>query len=180
MQAHPSTVQDVFYALLLDEIAAQPNLQDELGANELGDVAIKAFGVVLEVALAFYTSGVGTAIKGVGFRVVKQLLPPPKSVLRDVGEIMAMVSGSNYNALCRSALLHLFWGELEKAERKVNLAKHKHDDRAFAHHVYGILRGLQGDARRAQFELHLAREREQLGGPRRRIERALQAIDRLK
>jgi len=177
---HSPTLQDISYALLLDEISAQPNLSDELGANEMGNVAVKAFGpVVLKIGLSTLLTGPWVALGGVGVKVISHLLPPPQSLFRDVGEIMAMVSGSNYDALCRSALLHLFWGELKKAERKINMAKHHHDERAFAHHVYGLLRGLEGNASGARFELQLALERERLDGPRQRIERALVAMERV-
>jgi hypothetical protein len=95
--------------------------------------------------------------------------------LRDLGELYAVFKSAadNYNALCRSALLHLFWNEVEKAERKVNIAKNNRDEWAFAHHVYGLIRGFQEDAAGARFELHLARERESVPGARARIERAL-------
>jgi hypothetical protein len=173
-------LHDLFYALLLDEIACQPNLRKELGANELGNVALRAFGWALErigaeVEKAYSWLGESYVV-GPGLGIVKQLLPRPASLLRDVADILAMIFGSNYDALCRSALLHLFWGEIGKAERKINLAKYKHNERAFAHHVYGLLRGLQGDREGARFELGLALQREEYEGARQRIARALRAL----
>jgi hypothetical protein len=42
--AHDMGFRDAFYALVLDEIRCQPNLSAELGRNELGGVALSAFG----------------------------------------------------------------------------------------------------------------------------------------
>jgi hypothetical protein len=108
--------------------------------------------------------------------VIRSLLPPPASLFRPVAEVLSMFGGSNYDALCRSALLHLFWGQLKAAEKKVNMAKNNHDDRAFAHHVYGLLRGLHEDRDGARFELGLALAREGFEGARLRIGRAWQSV----
>ncbi len=175
MSELPSPIRDAFYALVLEEIRCQPDLQDELGANDLIAVAARAFAGGLEAALKAIAeaNGVPPGLVEVGFRVVRTLAPPPNSFLRDAAELLACGFGSNYDALCRSALLHLFWGQLHEAEKKVNVAKLNHDDRAFAHHVYGLLRGLQGDGDGAIFELGLAHARESLPGARQRIELAL-------
>jgi len=117
-----------------------------------------------------------SVIVGPGIGIIKHLAPPPASLIRDGADILSMFFGSNYDALCRSALLHLFWGEIDKAKRKVELAKQKHDDRAFAHHVYGLLQGLRADLNGARFELHLAHEREGFDGAKKRIYRALQLL----
>jgi hypothetical protein len=111
-------------------------------------------------------------IAGPGFGIIRSLLPPPASLLRDGAEWLSMLLGSNYDALCRSAVLHLFWGQLGRAEWKINVAKNNHDHRAFAHHVYGLLRWLQEDREGARFELGLARAREGFESARHRIDRA--------
>jgi len=49
--------------------------------------------------------------------------------------------GSNYDTLCKNALVFLARNNISMAEKEVNIAKLNHDDRAFAHHVYGLLRG---------------------------------------
>jgi hypothetical protein len=178
--AHEMRLRDGFYAFVLDEIHCQPSLQSELGGNELSGVALTAFGHGLEwVCGKIEQSQTGLpkpVITGPGFEIMRSLLPPPASLFRPIAEVLAMAFGSNYDALCRSALLHLFWGQLEAAEKKVNLAKNNHDERAFAHHVYGLLRGLQEDWDGARFELTLAISREGLEGPKQRINRALQFL----
>jgi hypothetical protein len=175
------TLRDGFYALILDEIRCQPNLQSELGGNELGGVALTAFGHGLEWVLGqieqSHTGLPKSLITGPGFEIARSLMRRPASLLRDLAELGSVVFGSNYDALCRSALLHLFWGELDVAERKVNLAKNNHDERAFAHHVYGLLRGLQQNRDGARFELSLAISREGHEGARQRIQRALQLVE---
>jgi hypothetical protein len=174
------SLRDAFYALVLDEIRCQPGLAGELGGNELAGVALAAFGHglqwVCEQIEQAHTGLPRTVITGPGFDVVRSLLPPPASLLRPVAEVLSIAFGSNYDALCRSALLHLFWGQLDAAERKVNLAKHDQDGRAFAHHVYGLLRGLQQDREGARFELGLALAREGFEGPRQRVRRAMQLV----
>jgi hypothetical protein len=178
--AHDMLLRDAFYALVLDEIRCQPNLSGELGGNELGGVALTAFGHGLEwicerVERA-HTGLPQAVITGPGFGIIRSLLPPPASLFRPVAEMLSMWLGSNYDALCRSALLHLFWGQLDAAERKVNVAKNNHDDRAFAHHVYGLLRGLQEDREGARCELGLAQAREGFEAARHRIDRAMQLL----
>jgi hypothetical protein len=178
--AHEMSLRDSFYALVLDEIRCQPNLSPELSGNELGGVALKAFGHglqwVCEQIEQSHTGLPRAVITGPGFEIVRSLLPPPASLFRPVAELLSMAFGSNYDALCRSALLHLFWGQLVVAEQKVNVAKNNHDGRAFAHHVYGLLRGLQEDRAGARFELEIALAREGFDGARQRISRALQVV----
>ena len=178
--AHDMGLRDAFYALVLDEVRCQPDLASELGGNELGGVALAAFGHGLEsICERIERSHTGLprgVITGPGFGVIRSLLPPPASLFRPVAEVLSMVFGSNYDALCRSALLHLFWGQLDAAERKVNVAKNNHDGRAFAHHIYGLLRGLQEDREGARFELSLARAREGFESARSRINRAAQLV----
>ena len=59
----------------------------------------------------------------------------------------------------------------------MNIAKNNHDDRAFSHHVYGLLRGLQGNVEEAKFELGLARARETHESAIKRIDLALKVLD---
>lgn len=172
-------MRESFYVLVLAEIEAQPNLKKELGQNDIGVVALQFTGFALDKALEIVASShPAVALAGAGFAALKALAPPPREFLRDVGELHAHLKSpaDNYQALCRSALLHLFWGDLERAEKKINLAKAKNDAWAFAHHVYGLLRGLQEESEGARFELHLAMEREAIPEARERIGRALTVV----
>lgn len=174
-------VKNTTFALLLEEIRCQPNLQNELGANEFGEVCAKALGQTLVVIIAT----MGEPITGVpiwvarclGPKIIDTLTPPPTSIFRSIADTLAMRSGSNYDSLCRSALLHLFWRQYSQAEMKLNIAKNNHDDRAFSHHVYGLLRGLQGNVEEAKFELGLARARETHESAIKRIDLALKVLD---
>ena len=42
-------LKDGFYALVLDEIRNQPRLDKELGANNIADIALTAFGCTWQV-----------------------------------------------------------------------------------------------------------------------------------
>ena len=174
-------LQDGFYALVLHEIRNQPGLEKELGANNLSAVALKAFGYTLEVLckeIEKTNTGIPIPIiTGPGFMIIRKLTPPATIWLRSLADILSIWSGSNYEALCRSALLHIFWGQLDAAEQKINVAKNNHDDRAYAHHVYGLLRGLQEDRKGSQFELGLALSREVFESARQRIHLALQLLE---
>ena len=176
-------LQDGFYALVLDEIRNQPGLEKELGANNIADIALKAFGYTLQVFCnKIEMTGTGIPIPipiitGSGFWIIRKLAPPSTIWLRSLADILSIWSGSNYDALCRSALLHIFWGQLDEAERKINIAKNNHDDGAYAHHVYGLLRGLQEDREGSQFELGLALSREGFESARQRIHLALHLLE---
>ena len=174
-------LQDGFYALVLDEIRNQPGLDKELDSNILTDIALTAFGSTLEkVCSNIEMTGTGIPIPiitGPGSLIIRKLAPPSTIWLRSLADILSIWSGSNYDALCRSALLHIFWGQLDEAERKINVAKNNHDDRAFAHHVYGLLRGLQEDREGSQFELDLALSREGFESARQRIHLALHLLE---
>lgn len=174
-------LQDGFYALVLDEIRNQPGLDKELDSNILTDIALTAFGSTLEkVCSNIEMTGTGIPIPmitGPGFWIIRKLTPPSTIRRRAWADILSIWLGSNYEALCRSALLHIFWGQLDEAERKINVAKNNHDDRAFAHHVYGLLRGLREDREGSQFELGLALSREGFESARQRIHHALHLLE---
>ena len=170
---------DVFYALLLLEIQAQPDLEEEMGQNRIADLALRAFGVPTGMMVANAVGGPVGYLMGLGFKVAAELAPPPKRLLRAAAELLAKDPDSNYEALCRSALLHMVWGDLEEAEEKINVAKFNRDEHAFAHHAYGLLKGLQGDRRGARFELYLAHQREAHHEVRERIEQALSVLERV-
>ena len=174
-------LKNAFFALLLEEINCQPGLRDELGANNFG----AACGVVFGKALVKVISLIGESQTGIpsffytcaGSSVNYMLIPPTTSLFRDVADLLSIKSGSNYEALCRSALLHLYWKQYANAEKKLNIAKNNHDSRAFAHHVYGILRGLEGNIDGARFELNLARTRESHDSAIKRIDLALKILN---
>jgi|GEM_PF-6045724 len=181
MKRNRMRLQDGFYALVLDEIRNQPGLEKELGANNLSAVALTAFGSTLKrFCQNIEMTGTGfpiPIITGPGFMIIRKLTPPATIWLRSLADILSIWSGSNYEALCRSALLHIFWGQLDEAERKINIAKNNHDDRAYAHHVYGLLRGLQEDREGSQFELGLAMSREGFESARQRVHLALHLLE---
>jgi hypothetical protein len=78
---HELALCDAFYALVLDEIRCQPNLTGELAGNELGGVALRAFGHGPEWVCAqiegSHTELPQPVIMGSGFNVVRSLIPPP-------------------------------------------------------------------------------------------------------
>jgi hypothetical protein len=105
-------LKNAIFALLLEEISCQPGLKDELGANEFGEVCSKFFDQALVTVIASIVesnAGIPNLIsKCVGHTASYWLLPPPTTVFRNVADILSIGSGSNYEALCRSALLHLY------------------------------------------------------------------------
>ena len=176
---HEMSLRDAFYACVLDEIRCQPNLQNELGGNELGGVVLAAFGRGLErVCQQIEQAHTGlplAVITGPGLAWFGRLSRRRRAFSVRLRRCFPSSSAPT-TMPCAGALLHLFWGQLEAAEGKVNAAKNNHDDRAFAHHVYGLLRGLQEDRESALFELALASAREGFPGARHRISRALQLV----
>lgn len=92
-------------------------------------------------------------------------------------ELVTYVRSSDYEAKCRSALVHAFFGRLGEAAEIAGLARDEDEGKAFAHHVLGLARGADSDRTEARFELWLALEREPFPGARDRIERALAACD---
>jgi len=174
-------LSEAFLLLVLDEINSQPNLRSEFAQNEMQGVAIKLFGMGLDQAvqtLEKQCTGLPVSVlRMTNTKVSDVIIPRPKKLTRDVAEVLSMVMGSNYDALCRSAILHIYWNELTDAERKINMAKNNDDSKAFAHHVYGLLRGVQGNRDGARFELGIALERESFEGARHRIKRAITVCD---
>ncbi|MBH24125.1 MAG: hypothetical protein CMH57_06675 [Myxococcales bacterium] len=172
MDRFKPTLTDVFYALTLQEIAAQPGLREELGDNHLDDVARRAFRYELHEL-----SYLGDEVWGLGAQgVIAQLAPPPEDSLRELSRIRAAGADGYYAALCRSALVHLFWGEPLRAESRLAMAIRHNGDGAFAHHALGLLKGYQGDRDGARHELQEALNRETFYDPRERIGRALAAL----
>ncbi|MEO1266665.1 MAG: hypothetical protein AAFX99_01115 [Myxococcota bacterium] len=173
MDPFKPNLSDIFYALILREIDAQPGLQDELGANTLGDVAYRAFGREVHALghLGHEASGLGSA------QIIAQLAPPPEDSLRELSRVRAAGADAYYATLCRSALVHLFWGEPLRAESRLVMAIRKIPEGAFAYHVLGLLRGFQENRDGARHELHQALDRETFHDPRERIGWALGALD---
>jgi CubicO group peptidase (beta-lactamase class C family) len=161
-------VQESSYLLILSEIDAQPDLKADLGTNDLAAVAHRFSGSSLEEAIE-QLGAQPWQPTGDGLSVVHRLSPPGARALN-------LSSQTGYEQLCRAALLALFWNDVPTAEHKVNVAKQQNDDWAFAHHVYGLLRGLQGNVGGARFELELALARETFDGARARMQRAFDVL----
>ena len=168
------TVEEKFYLLAMDEVRSQPELADEL-PFELESHAARFAGRPLDEALSRLGERKPCA-GGLGFAAVAKLPEQPPPLLRGLDALRAGISEdptASYAALCRGALLNLLWLDYQRAEERINLAKYLHDEWAFAHYLYGLLRGIDGDVGKAHFELYLAVNREGLICARNRIDRAL-------
>src|SRR5262249_20849089 len=82
-------------------------------------------------------------------------------------------SSAYYAALCCSGLLFLLALDCQGCKDRLDRARQYQTDWAFAHHLYGLLHGLRGDAAGAREELALALRHETYREARRRIERAV-------
>jgi hypothetical protein len=168
------TVEEKFYILVMDEIRAQPGLTRELGFD-LEGYAQTFCGCPLDQALTRLDQR-GPCAGGLGFTAVDKLGPQPAGAARGVGAIRHQQGDLSYDGLCRGALLNLLWRDRARAEEKINLAKYLRDDWAFAHYLYGLLRGVDGDVGKAHFELYLAINRETFACAKQRIDRALSLV----
>lgn len=168
---------EAFYILVLDEIRAQPNLETELRWLE---TTLGISENVIDVLIEILDRGDWQLkIASTGLKGLKQLNLPVASFTRHFGDCHSWKfkdKTANYESLCRSALLNLAWEKFDIAEGKVNDAKFIYDDWAFAHHVYGLLRGLQENRDGARFELVLALQREPSNIVKHRIERAIRLL----
>jgi hypothetical protein len=168
------TVEEKFYLVLMDEIRSQPDLVDDL-PFELESHAELFAGCPLDVAINRLQKRRPCA-GGLGFGAVAKLPPQPAELVRGLEELRSQIGEdqlTSYTALCRAALLNLLWRDFQQAEQRINLAKYLRDEWAFAHFIYGLLRGIDGDVGKAHFELYLAVNREGLICARNRIDRAL-------
>lgn len=171
------TVEEKFYLLAMDEVRAQPDLVDEL-PFELESHAKLFAGRPLDAALDRLDERKPCA-GGLGFAAVAKLPERPPALLRDLDALREGIredSLGSYANLCRGALLNLLWLDYQRAEERINLAKYLHDEWAFAHYLYGLLRGIDGEVGKAHFELYLAVNREGLICARNRIDRALSLV----
>jgi hypothetical protein len=168
---------EAFYILVLDEIRAQPNLETELRWLETTlDISEKVIDVLIEI---LDQGDWQLKLAATGFKGLKRFNLPIASFARHLGDWHSWKikdKTANYESLCRSALLNLAWKKIDIAEGKVNDAKLIYDDWAFAHHVYGLLRGLQENRDSARFELGLALQREPSDLVKHRIERAIRLL----
>lgn len=176
------TVEEKFYLLLLDEVRAQPRLADELRSTDrsvdLERLAERFAGRPLDAALAKLSER-DPCQGGQRFVAVQALGAEPTKLTMTLEELRWGLSGderTDYDGLCRGALLNLLWRDFQRAEEKVNLAKYLRDDWAFAHFVYGLQRGIDGEVGKAHFELYLAINRETFPSARQRIDRALALV----
>jgi len=171
------SVEEKFYLLVLDEIRSQPDLGTTLPVD-LGDFALKFAGCPLDEALERLGERQPCA-GGEGFKALPALGPLPPTLDLDPGALRERLSlnlEQDYQLLCREALLNLLWQNRRNAEERINLAKYLRDEWAFAHFVYGLLRGVAGNLGRAHFELYLAINRETFVCARARVERALDLV----
>jgi len=166
-------MREHFYQLVLQEIRCQPGLQREIEAIRLSAES----GSVAQRLLRLVPGGlVGDLFREALDAVWKQGRAEARRTRTQV-DLDAEKSGDAYASMCRSALVYLFFGDAEAAEYAVNLAKQQHDEWGFAHHVYGLVRCMQGQWPEARFELHLAREREPEELVRQRIGQALALVE---
>jgi len=171
------TVEEKFYLVLMDEIRSQPGLADNL-PFELEAHAKLFAGCSLDQAVGRLQERKPCA-KGLGFAAVAKLPPPPPKLVQDLDQLRSSIGEdqlTSYADLCRGALLNLLWRDFLHAEERINLAKYLRDEWAFAHFIYGLLRGIDGDVGKAHFELYLAVNREGLICARQRIDRALSLV----
>ncbi len=172
------SLESRFYLLIVDEVRAQPGMLADL---ETLPPARKLLAVLGRLSPLLGPTGAPDLVvnaAGLGPKLQSDLGPKPV----DLTETLTRWEGTfrdldkNYVALCRTALVHLLWRDCVAAEEAINMAKYKMDNWALAHYVYGLLRGLQGDAGKAHFELYLAVHREPYPEARQRIERALDLV----
>lgn len=171
------TAEKKFYLLVIDEVREQPGLVDEL-PFELEHHARLFAGQPLDAALARLHER-RLCESGQGFATIDRLPPPPPLLVQSLEQLKAGLGDdllAGYMALCRGALLNLLWRDFVRAEERINLAKYLRDEWAFAHFIFGLLRGIDGELGKAHFELYLAVNREGLSGARARIERALDLV----
>ncbi len=166
-----------FYILVLDEIRNQPNLSNEWQSMKK---AINIADTSLDILVETLKSGnLHHKLFAAGIQAIRDSNPPLACFARDLGDWHSWKfkdKTANYESLCRSALLNLSCQQLDKAETKINEAKFIYDDWAYAHHLYGLLRGFQENREGACFELNLALERESSNVVKQRIERAISLL----
>ena len=171
------SVEEKFYLLVMDEVRSQPGLAESL-PFDLEGYAQGFAGCSLDEALERlddWKPGDGAR----GFGITSTLTPPPPELTDELDTLRGRLTldlQEDYQLLCRQALLNLLWWQPRGAEERINLAKYLRDEWAFAHFVYGLLRGVSGNLGRAHFELYLALNREPLVCARARVERALDLV----
>lgn len=172
------SLEEKFYLLAIDEIRAQPGMLDQLREIMPARKIIKVLGGLAPVLGPVGHSDLLVNTPGLVRRIAEGLGPQPVDLEQELGgwEGRFGQDEENYSAHCRSALIYLAWKNCAAAENAINHAKFKRDNWALAHYVYGLLRGLQGDAGRAHFELYLALHREPFPEARERIGRALDLV----
>jgi hypothetical protein len=171
-------LEEKFYILIIEEVRAQPGL-GELVPLDLDTYGESFAGMPLQAAITAIDAGQPiSSSEALSFAALDQLGPPRGHLVLDGYRVETDPERRDeaYRLLCQHALLDLLWNDVPAAEEKVNLAKYFRDDWAFAHFLYGLLRGLTGAVGHAHFELYLATHRETLPGARQRIERALRLV----
>lgn len=178
--AHKMTLREAFYILVLEEIRSQPGLSESLGNNDLDQVISQAFGHSLDYLkcrIDHTRNGPpDTVVKGQGLEILPLLTPPSNQFLRPLIELYHRIVGVDYQEECRSALLDLFWGKTEAAERRARRAITQNARLAFGHHVLGLTLGMAEDVYNAKRELQLASELEGYESVKKRIQRALRLV----
>ncbi|MBW2736273.1 MAG: hypothetical protein JRH20_28125, partial [Deltaproteobacteria bacterium] len=164
--------------LAIDELRAQPGMLKDLREIAPAQKIIKVLGEVAPVLGPVGHEDLLLNTAGLVRRLAQGLGPQPVDLEDGLTRWEQSLSDddSNYAAHCRSAIVYLAWKNFTTAEAAINRAKFKHDNWALAHYVYGLLRGMQGDAGRAHFELYLAFHREPYPEGQARIKRALDLV----
>jgi len=170
-------IEEKFYLLVLDEVRSQPDLAQSLPVD-IEALALQCAGCSLDTALGRLHQR-PPCEGGRGFEAVHSLAPPPAHLTTSSEELersLGTLLPANYEKVCRDALACLVWLDFKHAEERINLAKFLKDEWAFAHFLYGLLRGLDGEMGKAHFELYLAINRETYISARQRVDRALSLV----
>lgn len=172
------SLEEKFYLLIVDELRAQPGLIEELEGLGPGRRVAQVFGRMSPLLGPVGTPEIVVNAAGLVPRLVAALGEAPVDLTSELKRWTdeATDAHATYMTLARGALVQLLWRNFGAAEDAINLAKYQQDDWAFAHYVYGLSRGLEGDAGRAHFELYLALHREPFPEARERIDRALDLV----
>jgi hypothetical protein len=172
------SLEDQFYLLIVDEVRAQPGMLAELETLHPTRKILQVFGTLGPLLGPTGAPELAVNAAGIAPKVINALGQEPVDLKPELERWQASRDEleQNYMTLGRSALVYMLWRNTFEAEEAINRAKYQRDNWAFAHYVYGLLRGLQGDAGKAHFELYLAVYREPFPEARARVERALDLV----
>ena len=164
-----------FDELLLHEFLLEPELVDEFGIAEAMRKRVGSDGATLTMLSGNMVFG--EPISAVVLTVVqKQVskLHNTATITRSVADILATLKSESdkYHSCCRSAICYGVVGKPSRAIKPLLVAASVNDNWARHHHNFGLIQGLENNLEEAQFELHLALEREPYEDARMRIQEA--------